>query len=239
MFIRNAWYIAAWADELGQSRWPAAFATSRSCCSATRQGGPRRWWIAAVTARRRSLASWSRPASSAAITGSSSTAAGRCVAVPGQANIPDSARVRSYPLVEKNQFVWIWMGDAATADRAQDRRFSLSRRQGPMAEQARLLSDQGQLHADGRQSDGPDASRLPARQTVGGNPAAHVDAEMKTSAPRPASNSPAGCGIRCRRRAMSRPRASRAASTAGRTSNSSRRARSCNGPARPTPAAGV
>ena len=35
--------------------------------------------------------------------------------MPGQANISDSVRVRSYPMVEKNQFVWIWMGDAAAA----------------------------------------------------------------------------------------------------------------------------
>ena len=45
-----------------------------------------------------------------------------------------------------------------------DRRFPLSRRQGDLAEQARHVSDQRQLHADGRQSDGPDASRLSARQ---------------------------------------------------------------------------
>src|SRR5260370_35028575 len=41
---------------------------------------------------------------------------GRCVAIPGQSHIFDSVRVRSYPLVEKNQLLWIWMGDAARAD---------------------------------------------------------------------------------------------------------------------------
>lgn len=41
---------------------------------------------------------------------------GRCVEIPGQTKIPEKARVRSYPIVEKNRWVWIWMGDPAEAD---------------------------------------------------------------------------------------------------------------------------
>src|SRR4029078_145669 len=41
---------------------------------------------------------------------------GNCVEVPGQSEVPAGARVRSYPVHEKNQLVWIWMGDAAKAD---------------------------------------------------------------------------------------------------------------------------
>jgi vanillate O-demethylase monooxygenase subunit len=40
---------------------------------------------------------------------------GRCVAIPGQAQIPPTARVPSYPVVEKYGLIWVWMGDAATA----------------------------------------------------------------------------------------------------------------------------
>jgi vanillate O-demethylase monooxygenase subunit len=43
---------------------------------------------------------------------------GKCVRVPGQDLIPQGARVRSYPLVERYQWVWIWMGDPALADPA-------------------------------------------------------------------------------------------------------------------------
>jgi len=43
-------------------------------------------------------------------------ASGKCIEIPGQASIPPQARVRSYPLVEKYNWVWIWMGDAAKAD---------------------------------------------------------------------------------------------------------------------------
>ena len=42
MFIRNAWYVAAWADEIGPARWPGASATNRWCCSATPRTRPPR-----------------------------------------------------------------------------------------------------------------------------------------------------------------------------------------------------
>ncbi len=44
---------------------------------------------------------------------------GKCVMIPGQENIPPQARVRSYPIVERQEFVWIWMGDPALADESQ------------------------------------------------------------------------------------------------------------------------
>jgi phenylpropionate dioxygenase-like ring-hydroxylating dioxygenase large terminal subunit len=41
---------------------------------------------------------------------------GACVRVPGQDMIPPSARVKTYPVVERDHFLWIWMGDPALAD---------------------------------------------------------------------------------------------------------------------------
>ncbi|WP_037618140.1 aromatic ring-hydroxylating dioxygenase subunit alpha [Streptomyces aureus] len=43
---------------------------------------------------------------------------GACVGVPGQTRIPRSARVTSYPVVEQDLFVWVWIGDPAIADPA-------------------------------------------------------------------------------------------------------------------------
>jgi vanillate O-demethylase monooxygenase subunit len=43
---------------------------------------------------------------------------GACVRVPGQDAIPATARVKSYPAVERYHWVWIWMGDPALADPA-------------------------------------------------------------------------------------------------------------------------
>lgn len=41
---------------------------------------------------------------------------GRCTRIPSQDKIPPSARVLSFPLVENDALLWIWMGDAALAD---------------------------------------------------------------------------------------------------------------------------
>jgi phenylpropionate dioxygenase-like ring-hydroxylating dioxygenase large terminal subunit len=36
--------------------------------------------------------------------------------VPSQERVPPSARVKAYPVVEKNHWIWIWTGDPAKAD---------------------------------------------------------------------------------------------------------------------------
>lgn len=43
---------------------------------------------------------------------------GRCVHIPGQDHIPQAAKVRTYPVVERYHWIWIWMGDPALADPA-------------------------------------------------------------------------------------------------------------------------
>jgi phenylpropionate dioxygenase-like ring-hydroxylating dioxygenase large terminal subunit len=43
---------------------------------------------------------------------------GRCVKIPGQDHIPKSAQVRTFPIVERYRWMWIWMGDPALADPA-------------------------------------------------------------------------------------------------------------------------
>ena len=35
MFIRNAWYVAAWADEIGEAPLARRICNEPSCCSAT------------------------------------------------------------------------------------------------------------------------------------------------------------------------------------------------------------
>jgi phenylpropionate dioxygenase-like ring-hydroxylating dioxygenase large terminal subunit len=43
---------------------------------------------------------------------------GKCIQIPGQDNIPKNLGVRSYPVVERDHLVWIWMGEPALADPA-------------------------------------------------------------------------------------------------------------------------
>jgi vanillate O-demethylase monooxygenase subunit len=41
---------------------------------------------------------------------------GRCVEIPGLDRIPAGARIRTYPLVLKHKWLFVWMGDPAQAD---------------------------------------------------------------------------------------------------------------------------
>jgi phenylpropionate dioxygenase-like ring-hydroxylating dioxygenase large terminal subunit len=41
---------------------------------------------------------------------------GRCTFMPSQSTINPVAAVRSYPIVERHRFAWVWMGDPANAD---------------------------------------------------------------------------------------------------------------------------
>ncbi|MES2990038.1 MAG: aromatic ring-hydroxylating dioxygenase subunit alpha [Pseudomonadota bacterium] len=43
---------------------------------------------------------------------------GRCTRMPSQETINPSACVRSFPVVEKHRFIWVWPGEAALADPA-------------------------------------------------------------------------------------------------------------------------
>jgi vanillate O-demethylase monooxygenase subunit len=45
-------------------------------------------------------------------------AQGRCTFMPSQETINPSAAVRSFPVVERHRFVWVWPGDPALADPA-------------------------------------------------------------------------------------------------------------------------
>jgi len=182
MFIRNAWYIAAWADEVAQK--PLA---RRICNEPVVLFRDQEGCAAALVDR---CCHRAAPLSHGEVVpggiqcgyhGLTFDGSGRCIAIPGQGNIPDSARVRSYPLVEKNQFLWIWMGDAAHADPAlivdfpyhDDKAgwpnkhdcYPIKANYMLMVDNLMDLTHLGYLHA----------------RTVGGNPAAHVHAEMKTT----------------------------------------------------------
>lgn len=43
---------------------------------------------------------------------------GKCIEIPGQEHIPEQACVRSFPVVEKDNWIWVWMGDPEKADPA-------------------------------------------------------------------------------------------------------------------------
>ncbi len=181
MLLRNAWYIAAWADEVGGE--PLA---RRICDQPVVLFRDRTGRVAALTDR---CCHRAAPLYRGSVVeqglqcgyhGLIFDGSGRCVHIPGQARIPADAAVRSYPVVEKDQLVWLWAGDPAKADRTEIVGFSYHNDPGSwpnkhdvypikgnyllMIDNLMDLTHLGYLHA----------------KTVGGNPAQHFAAEMKT-----------------------------------------------------------
>lgn len=120
MFVRNCWYVAAWGHELGQA--PLARTLLGEPVVLFRQS------TGTVVALQDRCAHRSVPLSLGEVCddrlvcpyhGMAYDATGACVHIPEQAQIPGHARVPSYPVVERDGVVWIWMGDAALADPAQ------------------------------------------------------------------------------------------------------------------------
>ena len=120
MFPRNFWYVAAWDWEV---RRQELFA--RTIC-----GEPIVFWRredgtpAALEDR---CCHRHMPLSHGKLRGSdvecvyhglTYDGTGACIRVPSQKAIPPGAKVRSYPVVERYHWVWIWMADPALADPA-------------------------------------------------------------------------------------------------------------------------
>ena len=117
MFLRNAWYVAAWAHELTHAPLARKIMNDDIVLYRKSDGGP-----AALEDRccHRHL-----PLSFGKVEGDDLRcgyhglrfdASGACVEIPGQKEIPAQARVQTYPVVERWKWVWIWMGDPALAD---------------------------------------------------------------------------------------------------------------------------
>ena len=182
MLLRNAWYIAAWADEISGDA-PLARRICNEPLVLFRDGTGRVGALADRCCHRAaplSMGTVVEEGIQCGYHGLVIDGSGRCVRIPGQKQIPADARVRSYPAIEKDQMVWVWMGDPAKAETAKIVDFPYHNDPGkwpnkhdvyPIKANYMLMVDNlmdlthlGYLHA----------------KTVGGNPAAHVEAEMKT-----------------------------------------------------------
>src|SRR5262249_47489181 len=91
---------------------------------------------------------------------------GKCIEIPQQDIIPSTAVVRSYPVVEQDCWVWIWMGDPALAERALIPR-ALNHNHPDWFMLTGELAYDSQLRADQRQSARPLASQLCASEHAG------------------------------------------------------------------------
>ncbi len=113
MFVKNAWYVAAWPREVTDK--PLARVICGEPVVLYRDGA------GAAVALRDMCCHRALPLSLGKIVGGNIQCGyhgytydgtGACVDIPGQSHIPEHARTRSYPVAEKFHCVWIWMGDA-------------------------------------------------------------------------------------------------------------------------------
>ena len=117
MFLKNAWYAAAWASEISEGLHRIVVLNENLCVF---RGGSGDVVVLEDACPHRKL-----PLSMGRIKGDAVECGyhgltfdctGQCVAAPGKGDIPANARVRTYPVHEKYGLVWVWMGDPALAD---------------------------------------------------------------------------------------------------------------------------
>ena len=118
MFLRNCWYVAAWSEEVKRLALMRRILLGEPVVLYRRTDGR------AVALEDRCCHRHA-PLSSGRLKGDNLECgyhgftydpSGACVRIPTQDTIPANARVKSYPVVERHRFIWIWMGDPALAD---------------------------------------------------------------------------------------------------------------------------
>jgi vanillate monooxygenase len=117
-FPLNAWYAAAWDHEVGRSLLPKTIAGLPIVFYRRADGRP----VALADACWHRLA----PLSMGQLRGDDEVmcgyhgicydADGRATFMPAQDTINPSATVHSYPVVERDRYIWVWTGDPAVAD---------------------------------------------------------------------------------------------------------------------------
>lgn len=178
MFIADAWYVAAWADEIEaapiarrlldqpvviyRDQVGKVAALYDSCCH---RGAPLS--VGRVVSQ----------GLQCGYHGLVFDGSGTCVHIPGQAMIPRTAKVRSYPVVERQQLVWIWMGDPKKADEALivDVAFHDDQRKWPHRHSVYHIAAPAMMLADNLM----DLTHLPFvhGDNVGGDAGPHIDAQ--------------------------------------------------------------
>ena len=117
MFVKNAWYVAGWSSEFCNelrrvtilAQHLVMYRTSANVVVALDDRCPH---------RQMPLSKGKRIGDDiqCGYHGMTFDCTGACVRIPGQDNLPSTAYVDNYPIVEKNNIVFIWMGDRKKAD---------------------------------------------------------------------------------------------------------------------------
>ena len=119
MFLRNAWYVAAWSTEIGAAPFARTILDEPVVFYRLGDGS--------VVALEDRCCHRGLPLSMGRIEGDRLRCGyhgllfdetGTCIEVPGQSQIPPGAAVGAYPVRARWGWIWIWMGDPDRADPA-------------------------------------------------------------------------------------------------------------------------
>lgn len=119
-YVRNAWYVAGWSSEFDDDLRSitvleqniVTFRSATGQVVALEDRCPHRLLPLSKGTRLGDTIQ-------CGYHGMTFDGSGKCVRIPGQERIPANAYVAAYPVHERNDIVWIWMGDPAKADPAE------------------------------------------------------------------------------------------------------------------------
>ncbi len=183
MFLKSAWYVAAFSADLTTEKpLGRKFLNEPVVLFRTRSGK------AAATEDRCSHRAM--PLSAGHVDGDilrcpyhglEFDGAGKCTRIPNQDKVPLAAHIRAYPVVEQDSLIWIWMGAPELADPALIRRHT--EHSDPNWSWTHFyfhVNSDWQLLVDNIL----DLTHLPYihARTIGGNPEQHYAAEMSVNA---------------------------------------------------------
>lgn len=117
-YVRNAWYVAAWSCDLAEAT-PFAISILGDPIAVYRAQSGRIVALEDRCVHRLAPLSLGRCEGErlrCMYHGLLFEPDGSVCEIPGQDLIPAQARVRSYPAVERHDWIWLWMGEPALAD---------------------------------------------------------------------------------------------------------------------------
>ena len=117
-YVRDAWYVASWSHEIKDRLIRITIMGENIVLFRSRDG--------IISALEDRCPHKSLPLSRGRIIddaiqcgyhGMTFGSDGKCIRIPGQDNIPETAFVKTYLIAEEYNIVWIWMGDPEAIDR--------------------------------------------------------------------------------------------------------------------------
>ena len=117
MYLRNSWYVGAFSHEVTREPFQRFMLDEPLVFYRTEAGAP-------VVLNDRCIHRFA-PLSAGCLEGDNIVCGyhgftfspnGACVAIPGVKRTPSKVGVKSYPVVEKWGWIWVWMGDEDNAD---------------------------------------------------------------------------------------------------------------------------